>query len=408
MLTINNAEMKRCFNYPGLMIILLLSLQVDMQAQTSKDDSRVMLEGKWLPADPATLDFDRLPRLAQSDHSIVNDVRDQDGHRVNQHNYLVHFDGLYWIMWSDGPGEARTPPGQHRNRTPGHDRARQKVSYATSKDGLTWSKSGDITNTPPAPEGWIARGFWVREGKLLALVSSYIAPGYSGPGLALHAFEWDKASAKWNHLGIAYDNALNNFPPAKLPSGEWMMSRRDSMQNVHIMYGGVKAYNQWTSVPVVNYKRTDFRAEEPTWWVLPDNRRIVALYRDNKRSGYIYRSFSDDNGKTWTDPVKTNFPDATSKFNAVRLKDGRYVMVSNPNPKKRDPMTLAISDDGIVFNKMIYLVGGRHIDYPDIMEHDGFIFVAFASAKQTVEVIRVAIADLDKVIMPSTPLTISK
>lgn len=400
--------MKKCIYRCLGILILQLSLQVEVIAQPSKSESPIMLEGKWLPPDPATIDFNRLPRLPKSDHVIVHDVRDQDGHRVNQHNYLVHFDGLYWIMWSDGPGESRTAPGQHRDRVPGHDRQRQKVSYATSKDGLSWSGVKDITDTPPAPHGWIARGFWVREGKLLALVSSYIAPHYSGAGLALHAFEWDKAGRKWNHLGIAYENTLNNFPPAKLPSGEWMMSRRDSLQNVYIMYGGVKAYNQWESVPVMKYKRNDFKAEEPCWWLLPDNKRLAALYRDNKRSGYIYRSFSDDNGKTWTDPVKTNFPDATSKFNAVRLKDGRYVMVSNPNPKKRDPMTLAISDDGIVFNKMIYLVGGRHIDYPDIMEHDGFIFVAFASAKQTVEVIRVAIADLDKVIMPSTPLTISK
>jgi hypothetical protein len=390
-----------------MLVVVQLAIQENVAAQKFDPTSPVMLAGKWVPDDPAKIDFDRLPRLPESDHVIVHDVRDQDGHRVNQHNYLAYYNGMYWIMWSDGPGEARMPAGQHRNRTPGHDRERQKVAYATSKDGLKWSEAKDITDTPPAPEGWIARGFWVREGKLLALVSSYRAPGYSGAGLALHAFEWEKSTGKWKHLGIAYENTLNNFPPAKLPSGEWMMSRRDSSQNVHIMYGGTKAYNQWESVPVVKYGRTDFRAEEPGWWVLPDN-KLAALYRDNKRSGFLYRAFSADNGKTWSDPIKTNFPDATSKFNTVRLKDGRYVMVSNPNPKKRDPMTLAISDDGIVFNKMIYLVGGRHIDYPDIMEHDGYIFVAFASAKQSVEVIRLRTADLDKVIMPSTPLIVNK
>ncbi len=396
---------KKSICYLSLFIIVHLFIQADIVAQKIDPASPLMLAGKWVPDDPAKIDFEHLPRLAKSDHVIVHDVRDQDGHRVNQHNYLVHYDGLYWIMWSDGPGEARTPAGQHRNRVPGHDRARQKISYSTSKDGLKWTDAKDITDTPPAPEGWIARGFWVREGKLLALVSSYIAPGYHGAGLALHAFEWDKASSKWTHLGIAYENTLNNFPPAKLPSGEWMMIRRDSSQNVYTMYGGTKAFNQWESIPVVKYGRTDFRAEEPSWWILPNN-TLAALYRDNKHSGFLYRAFSENNGKSWSDPVKTNFPDATSKFNAVRLKDGRYVLVSNPNPKKRDPMTLAVSDDGIVFNKMIYLVGGRHIDYPDIMEHDGYIFVAFASAKQTVEVIRVKITDMDKVSMPVNPLVV--
>jgi predicted neuraminidase len=75
-------------------------------------------------------------------------------------------------------------------------------------------------------------------------------------------------------------------------------------------------------------------------------------------------------GRTWSTPQKTNFPDATSKISGLRLRDGRYVLISNPNPKKRDPLTLSISDDGLVFTKMLYLVGGRHIDYPHVIEHE--------------------------------------
>ncbi len=53
---------------------------------------------------------------------------------------------------------------------------------------------------------------------------------------------------------------------------------------------------------------------------------------------------------------------ATSKISGLRLHDGRYVLVSNPNPQKRDPLTLSISEDGLFFTKMLYLVGGRLID----------------------------------------------
>ena len=81
------------------------------------------------------------------------------------------------------------------------------------------------------------------------------------------------------------------------------------------------------------------------------------------------------------------------------MKDGRYVLVSNPNPRQRDPMTISISDDGLVFTKMGYLAGGRHVDYPHVIEHDGYLFVALATAKQTVEVFKVRIADLDKLKM---------
>ncbi|MCB0599132.1 MAG: hypothetical protein KDD28_33985, partial [Phaeodactylibacter sp.] len=62
---------------------------------------------------------------------------------------------------------------------------------------------------------------------------------------------------------------------------------------------------------------------------------------------------------------------------------------------KRDPLALSISGDGLVFTKMGYLAGGRHVDYPHVIEHGGYLLVAFASAKQTVEVLKIKISDLD-------------
>ena len=356
---------------------------------TNNSASPLMLAGDWVPADPHTIDFDQLPMIP-SVHSVVSDVLAAGGHRVNQHNYLVHFAGHFWAMWSDGPGISRG-----YGIVPGHDQADQHVSYATSPDGLTWSARGNLTGAPDPGYGWIARGFWIREGKLLALASRYGAPGYAGPGLSLHAFELTAHEPpRWRHLGLVFDDALNNFSPARLPNGEWMMSRRDGRQNVHFLVGGTQRFDQWESFSAVGYNDSGFKAEEPYWWVLPDNRSIVALFRDNRSSGFLYRAFSTDNGRTWTRPVRTNFPDAKSKFSGVRLPDGRYVLVSNPNPKKRDPLTLAVSRDGLVFTTMGWLAGGRHVDYPHVIAHEDSLLVAFATAKQTVEVLKIRVADL--------------
>ena len=53
---------------------------------------------------------------------------------------------------------------------------------------------------------------------------------------------------------------------------------------------------------------------------------------------------------------------------------------------------------------MLYLVGGRHIDYPHVIEHEGSLFIAFAGGKQTVEVLKVKLSDVDEVKMPDKPL----
>jgi hypothetical protein len=352
------------------------------------------LEGDWF-ADPHKIDFEKLPNVS-SRHTIVSDVRNAGGARVNQHNYLVYFADRFWAMWSDGRGEPRKPPDQHRDTVPGHDLEGQHVSFATSDDGVTWSSVIDLAGPPEQGFGWIARGFWVRNGKLLALVSRFVGPkSYTGLGLQLHAFEMEPGqSPAWKHLGVVFDDAMNNFAPKKLPGGPWMMTRRDHRGDIHLLFGGEEGFDQWDSVPLQERHGAELSGEEPYWWILPDG-RLAALFRDNNRSGYLYRAFSTDNGRTWTKPVRTNFPDARSKFFGLQLEDCRYVLVSNPHPQKRDPLTIAMSDDGMVFTKMARLVSGRHVDYPHAIEHDGHLYVAFASAKQTVEVLEIRIADLD-------------
>lgn len=56
----------------------------------------------------------------------------------------------------------------------------------------------------------------------------------------------------------------------------------------------------------------------------------------------------------------------------------------------------AMWSDGLVFNDLFYLVGGRHVDYPHMIEHDGFLLISFSGAKQTVEVLKIPIDALEK------------
>jgi predicted neuraminidase len=373
----------------------------------------VMLSGSWLPDNSHQLDFDNLPRVP-SEHAVISEVRatgslttalDKKAGGVNQHNYLAHHDGKFWAMWSDGPGI--------------EDRVGQRVKYATSSDGLNWSEPKYLTPIPPnsGPDSpryntrtdkgmrWISRGFWKRDNELLALASLDEAAGFFGPSLELRAFRFHKASEEWEDAGLVYKNTINNFPPLKLRTGDWMMSRRAydyKTTGVHFLVGGVKALNAWESFPVLG-TASELKAEEPDWWILPNN-DLAAVFRDNRGSGFLYRAFSKDDGRTWSAPVKTNFPDATSKISGLRLGDGRYVLVSNPKPKRRDPLTLSISNDGLVFTKMLYLVGGRWIDYPHVIEHEGSLFIAFAGGKQSVEVLKVKLSDVDAVQMPEKPL----
>ncbi len=331
------------------------------------------------------------------------DVNDPEKWNFRLHSYLAFFEGKYWAMWSHGR-HVEDHPTQH-------------LRYSTSSDGLTWSEPRMIAG-PPTRDGFrfISRGLWVREDKLIALAShdeSYHEGRvrFFGPSLALHAWEWLPAAKQWKSLGVIAKGAINNFPPAKMPNGEWGMICRgaDYRRDVFMLSGGLESPATWQRSPIVTETPADgFRPEEPDWWTLPDG-RLLGLFRDNARSGRFYRAVSSDNGRTWSAPEKTNFPDATSKFFCLRTSRGFYVLVSNANPKGRNPLCLSTSDDGVTFTRMGRLPipekaeGGAFdaahaagsVQYPHLIENGGHLFICYSRKKTAIEVIKISLDEVE-------------
>lgn len=379
-----------------------------------------MLDLPGASADPTAIAYESLPVL-EGDHALITagqrakhntketifdraELDDPGLWHFRLHNYLAHFDGQYWAIWSHGR-LVEDHPGQH-------------VRYATSQDGLAWSEPRILV--PPSEQKgfrYIARGLWIREGKLLALASHDEAyrngrVHFFGPSLDLRAWEWQPETKTWKALGVIADQAINNFSPLQLPNGQWgMICRGSSYQgNVFMLTGGVTAVNDWKRSPIVAEKPADgFHPEEPDWWPLPDG-RLLGLFRDNARSGRFYRALSTDNGLTWSAPEKTNYPDATSKFFGLRTSKGYYVLISNANPQKRNPLCLATSDDGITFTRLARLPvpakpeGGAFdashssgtLQYPHAIEHDGHLLIAYSRQKTTIEVVKISLDEIDR------------
>jgi hypothetical protein len=358
-------------------------------AQTSQPsaektpDTFALLNLPLTGADETKIDYDKLPVLSGT-HAVISPS--DPAWKFQLHNYLIHYDNRFFCMWSRGPGE---------------DQATQYIAWAASPDGTTWSPIKTLVGSPPEGYAYIARDFWVRDGELLALVAYFHAPGAFGVNkeLKLQAYVYDKSSETWKLRGVVYDNAINNFAPEMLPTGEWMMTRRDARFNVSMLIGGTKALDDWRAVPVVDIRHGDkFRPDEPISWVNPD-KTLVALFRDNGGSSHLFRSTSSENAAHWSAPVLTNFPNATSKLFSLATTDGYRVLISNANPKvARRQMFLSGSEDGVTFTRMALLAipspKPATLQYPHAIEYDGNLLIAFSRTKKSIELFKVSLRDI--------------
>ena len=315
----------------------------------------------------------------------------------NLHSYLAWHDGQFFAMWSS----ARV----------GEEDPDQFLRYAVSKDGHTWSKSETLAADPDGPDGpqrWIARGFVTSGGKLHALGALVRSATYGQrgkgvvwDGLQLMRYTWD--GKKWTASGVFADDCMNNFAPLRV-SGLWYMPCRDKNMSLFVAASDTMG-NPWRRIQI-DESAPFHRLDEPTIYQAADM-TVHMVIRDGARSGKLVRSISRDGGKTWSKPVHTNYPDATSKNFTGRLSNGAFILINNPDTKSRDPLAISVGKDGWTFGRPLAVAknaperrfagrakGNRSLQYPHALEHGGSLWVIYSTNKEDIEVTEIRVADL--------------
>jgi len=133
-----------------------------------------------------------------------------------------------------------------------------------------------------------------------------------------------------------------------------------------------------------------------------DPGQLIAFFR-SRAADRIYVSRSDDFGRTWTEPVRTELPNNNASIRAMKLRSGKLAVVYNdvsvnddPHrtiwPYERYPVTIALSEDGgetWPYRRHIEAGdgycgsanrnGNRRYEYPFILQtKDGLIHAVYA------------------------------
>ena len=132
----------------------------------------------------------------------------------------------------------------------------------------------------------------------------------------------------------------------------------------------------WERTAPLNDK--DIGVIQPTLLINPDG-KIEMLCRSTISS--ILSSWSQDNGRTWSEFKSIGLPNPNSGIDAVTLKDGRHLLVYNHLTKGRNMLNVAISIDGKNWKAAALLENdktGTEFSYPAVIQtNDGLVHITY-------------------------------
>lgn len=281
------------------------------------------------------IEWSELPNFRGESGIVFRGIPGDSGHMHVPS--ICFFEGQYFAAWNDG-FILENRPGQ-------------RVRFATSSDGLHWSPPSDLTGRHPK-RGYTNCGFWSRDGELFALAALRDARDTpSGEDPLLLAYPWDRGSGRFGGSRVVAKDFFAQNIPQRTPDGEWLIlgkSGSDSWATMKSATGGVSALNDWK---VRDLPPSTHAVEEPEWYTLP-NGHLVGHFR-TRPVHRLMRSYSVDNGVTWTRPILTTFPEASARHHGMRLSNGLYVLLVNPNTSgSRVPFSIALSKDGLSYDRI--------------------------------------------------------
>lgn len=132
---------------------------------------------------------------------------------------------------------------------------------------------------------------------------------------------------------------------------------------------------------------------QPTLWESAPG-QVHALLRSSE--GFVYRTDSQDGGRSWSRPYATSLPNNNSGIDLDRLPDGRLALACNPvgeNWGARNPLSLLVSaDNGVSWERALDIVhepGKHEFSYPCVICRGNVLHVTY-----TVDRINIAYVQL--------------
>lgn len=202
-----------------------------------------------------------------------------------------------------------------------------------------------------------------------------------------------RPSSWWGMVRFSRDHGRTWSEPKRLPEGQMGPVRAKPVElprgtilcgsSTEYPSAGWQVQMEWTRDPLGEWGRTpplnrgeEWGAIQPTLLVHQGG-RVQILCRS--RQGVVLQSWSEDFGKTWTPLASAGLPNPNSGIDAVKLRDGRFLLVYNHAKRGRDQLHLAVSEDGRAWQAAVELENEPgEFSYPAmIVARDGLVHLTY-------------------------------
>ncbi len=136
--------------------------------------------------------------------------------------------------------------------------------------------------------------------------------------------------------------------------------------------------------------------------------RVLMLLRDGSPDRSVHTAYSDDNGWTWSEAAPSDLPNPDAALDALRLRDGRILLVYNHAASGRENLRLAISaDEGRTWRIGATLEEAAHheFSYPNLAEDQrGRIHLTYTWQRERIKHLAFNLAWLDRRAVAQLPV----
>ncbi len=318
----------------------------------------------------------------------------EDSYQYCHHPNLIVFQDEIYCMWSNGI-VAEDEPGQ-------------RILFSHTGDGSNWTEPLELANHKQGKGVCVSAGFRMSGETLIAFYTATDGENFGADTALLAKTSTDGLT--WSEprpvTGGFFIEGPRERPGGRLLlSGEHVGPQRDT-QRMKLLYSDQDdGLSGWKEARIEIENLQVFNYTEPSFFSRTDGTLVMSF---RNRSGFLQASVSTDQGKSWSVPAKTNFPDCRSRFSAGNLPDGTAYVISNPGPHHRRYLTIALSDDGKIFDRA-FMIFGKRIrhrhggrtkslgwQYPNALVWKDHLHVAYSINKEDLGVSRIALIDLKR------------